>query len=308
MAIEKANRRSRTRDRQDDAELIVDSPPASLAAIAEIFRQVLTQEGVARKTDLAGLSTRIDSQEAEQKAQANRIEKMENAISAMALEIKQDRDARREETSVQASSFAAVAKAAAEHVQSAIALPAPPRSQPATEEWCPSTLNVRGFSPFNAGNDTKLSREEFRAEGQRLLGLLPSGLRANLDLSMPFALNHQVSFRIKTKDRDKAFEIVSSLNQNISLKDHRIRNCTLRASAEIHPDRRVLFKNAYSATELLIAKGVPKSRFDLCERSLRVYTMPEYDLAGSTDTTSKAWIWTTAGKLAFGLEADDAMG
>ena len=139
------------------------------------------------------------------------------------------------------------------------------------------------------------------------MGLLPGSVAAGLSLCQPFALNHQISFRLATKNRDDAQDIVATLNQNISLKNHRIKDKPLRASCEIHPDRRALYRNAFRAVEFLVARGVAKANFDLCERSLRVYSMPDYALAGSTDSTTKEWIWTPEGKRAFGLEDDITM-
>ena len=136
------------------------------------------------------------------------------------------------------------------------------------------------------------------------MGLLPGSVAASLSLYQPFALNHQISFRLATKNRDEAQDIVATLNQNISLKNHRIKDKPLRATCEIHPDRRVLYRNAFKAVEFLVARGVGKSNFDMCERSLRIYSMPDYALAGSTDNATKEWTWTQEGKRAFGLEDD----
>ena len=294
-----AHGRSRSKGRHDmDRELIEATPPA-MSDFAAMLKSVFASEGIAKREDLQALSTRLDKQEHVQTEQGDLIRRMEESLAAMASELQSDRDARKEEWKAQSSSYVEVAKQAAQLVQQA-----PRRSPATTETWCPTTINIRGFSPYNSGNDSKLSREEFRHEGDRLHGLLPPSLQKMVSLCQPFALNHQVSFRLQTKSRDEVFEVVSECNHSISAKNHRIRGSPLRASTEIHPDRRAQFRNAYSAVELLTSRGIPKTRFDLCERSLRLYAMPGHSLAGSTCTTTQRWTWTAEGKAALGLEGD----
>ena len=273
--------RSRTPRNYDPIE-VSQQAPLGFGGIAEILKEVIRGEGLAKKADLERLGERLQKQEERQDDLSERIAKLEKLLARMSEEMGADRTERKEEAQVQATSYASMAARAAVAAQI--------QSSASPTEWTPTLLHISGFAPCKCSPDEKLPRDEFRHEVERLLSILPSTLAKRLAPCAPVAISHQLAFRLRAADIGDMREVVSEVNKCMSEQNFRVRSKACRAATEIYPDRRILFRNVHSAVESLCAKGVARTRFDMCAHTLRT-GVPGLQLLGSTNATTKACVW-----------------
>jgi hypothetical protein len=297
MAARCGDQRSRT-PRGDD--MAIEPTPPQLAGIAELLKGVIQGAGLAKSAQVEALGARMAKHEEIQDDHTKRIAKMEEMLKKMFEDMGEDRSVRGAQAEVAAQSYAAIA------AQAATSASAPrPRAAPASADWVPSLLQVRGFAPYKCANEEKLGRDEFRDETAKLLAILPDAITRRLEACPPFAVNHQLAFRIRAKDSADVREVVLEINTRISERNHKIRGHALRVSTEIHPDRKVLFANCFGACEILATNNIPKTRYDMCNQSLKLYVVPTMRLLGETSAQTRQWVWQKEALDNLGLKDSD---
>ena len=92
-------------------------------------------------------------------------------------------------------------------------------------------------------------------------------------------------------------------NGAIESKGFTIRGCSVRASLEASPRRKLQYRNANAAQNALFAVGITTAQIEICHRSLQVVGTQTHVCVGSTPYASGNWAWKKEGLVALGITA-----
>lgn len=169
--------------------------------------------------------------------------------------------------------------------------------------WQPRYVYVRGFAPFGCDKSEKITRGDYDTHTKRFMALLPDKVKQRVTVESPFALSHQLAFRI-TGGRDVC-EVVKNyftngiINDNITIKDRE-----LMVMIQLSEARKLTFKAFFDAVERVKAKLEP-SKIDICRRTLTIFELPDYNVIGKIpkETTTMQWEADTCSRLGISTEA-----
>ena len=160
---------------------------------------------------------------------------------------------------------------------------------------------MRGFAPYGCDPKEKLSSEEARAAQEQMCGWLPNHIKSQIKPNQPFALNHQLAFRVEG-GRYMCDKIVTLWNDKIASDGFKISNKTVRASTEISEERRQLCRNFFEALEWTKQKGIGDDKIMACTKGLRLYKQSTKELIGETPRGAERWRWDIELCKTIGLE------
>ena len=99
--------------------------------------------------------------------------------------------------------------------------------------------------------------------------------------------------------------MVETLRAGIVAKEILVDGKPPRCSAELSPERRQLCAAFFQATEEL-EKKVEKNKWEPCPRTLTIYRLPDYEVAGELPRGASRWLWKPDVLLSMGWDVSTA--
>ena len=297
---------SKRRADNDDPEALPADP------VAAALLQALGQYGALRAADLEPMQTRLEQHGRQMEQHDQQISSLQQAMA----EIKEELAACRKEladTAKSAQTSAAAAAAASASATSAgdawgraSAVRAGGTGGPPSEmdtgsvasdaPWAPRAIILRGFAPFGCGPEAKISKAEFPSVIEAVMEAIPPEWRPRLQPSPPYALNHQLQLFVEPGGWDSVRRAKLAVEKAFHERDFKIKGKTVRVGVQTSPDRRAQCANVFRAVEVLRQMGVRDNEMELCQRSLVLYKLPSYEVAGRTARPAEGggWRWSDA--------------
>ena len=308
---DKSGRDERSRSREQK------QPEAgTLGELAKAMREALRAEGVATRTDIEGIrkdidgvreetNRRITAQDAKLEAQEKRIEDMHTALAAIREDIGRIEIGTKSDDQGRATGHAGdegqppdgAARGRAQATNGAETTPG---------EWQPRQLLLRGFAPFGCKNTEKLGKAQYNTEVKRFIDMLPEHLKNSLTVVPPFVVNFQIGFRLAKPENGR--RICDVWNNEIEARQARINGKTVRAVAEMSPDRKTQYRTLYKAIEEIQKENIVEDKYTVCYKGLKIYATETLELAGAIKAGTGKWERFEEGAKAMGMRWEDNLG
>ena len=162
-------------------------------------------------------------------------------------------------------------------------------------------MQVKGFAPRGCPLSDKLTQVEYKAMVAKLLDLLPESKRAEIRPAPPFALNYQITLRV-SGGWERCQEIRDLLNVEMQQKGFTIKDKEVRAVVEMSPRRRAMWANVGEAEKFLRSKGLTNDKYEVCSRSLKLFSLPGWEELGCTPVGSAEWAWVDGNCRNLGID------
>lgn len=156
--------------------------------------------------------------------------------------------------------------------------------------WTPRLIHIRGFCPYGSG--AKLNRRAAAETQKIILSNMEPGDRIRLQTLEPFVQNHQLSFQVRATENDIR-QMCDKINIMLATKKFNCKNYELKAVLEISPDRKKACKAYCSAVDAMKSMGNEGS-WEACGRSLKSYTVPNYDILWEFNKIEGSGKWNEA--------------
>ena len=161
-----------------------------------------------------------------------------------------------------------------------------------SSQFTPSKVFIPGWAPVGRARDRYIRRAEYTTHAQAILAKLPYNCQRSVTAEAPGPFKFQIVFKVKG-GRMGCEHVRDAINDVVQKESYKIRDCDLKASVEVSPQRRTRVRVFYANVEAL-KKHIDHRAIDIDERLLKVYRLEGAVLLGEFPKGSNDWKWDDA--------------
>lgn len=260
-------------------------------AIEAALRKVMDEKGVATKADIAAMGATLERHE-------KKFDSLEKRLHNLEAQVRQGPTPSTPRTSTGRPSTGSISASTGR---------ASTGSTAARQESTPKLIHCKGWAPFNCSSDNKLRKQEAE-DYLAIIEAQDEDIREAIAGMGCYALNHALA--VRCSPLQDIWDVARRMDERLKDMDFGIRGCEVRARVEQSSTRKRAWNVFYAKVNSLL-ESVDQGSFEVCTKSMSVYSLPQFNILGRVRSPNESWVWEAAGckDLGFGPDgrkADEA--